>query len=238
MFVVTSGGVVIRDERARCDDLMARSAPPPECGPEMIAAPARGPMVAMSLRDVVRGEDGRARVITTGFSGRKPARCADAFDMMERDHRRAHKRAGGKGDTVPLFTVGQVEAGREYAALVERVNSSGLSCASMEAAGRGGGSGGGVQDAILRDIERLRLLRHRVGAGLAREVRRFRQGDGRRAIRCLTLVDMVCVEGKSVEAVLKAHGWAVDAKCRAALRDALCGALDRMRGYGLVRTTR
>jgi hypothetical protein len=228
----------LEGEGRRCADILARATPPPECGPEMIAAPGRGPTVAMALREVVRGEDGAARVISTGYSGRKPARAADAFDLMEDDNRRAHRRAGGKGQPVPLFTVGQVLAGREYAALVERVNSSGLSCAGVEAAGRGDGTGGGRQEAVFRDIERLRLLRHRIGDGIAREMRRYRPGDGRRAIRCLTLVDDVCVKGRSLEAVLEAHGWSVHAKYRAGLRTALCSALDRMRGYGLVRPTR
>ncbi len=224
-------------EAWRCADILSRATPPPECGPKIIAAPARGPTVAMSLREVVRGEDGAARVVNTGYSGRKPARAADAFDLMEDDNRRAHKRAGGNGEPVPLFTVGQKMAGRDYAALVERVHSSGLSCASMEAAGRGDGSGGGRQDAMFQDIERLRRMRRRIGDGIAREMRRYRQGDGRRAIRCITLVEMVCVEGRSLEAVLDAHGWPKNGRERLALRTALCSALDRMRGYGLVRPT-
>jgi hypothetical protein len=232
-----AGRARIKAEARRCAGILRRATPPEACGPEMPVAPGRGPIIAMALRDVVRGEDGRARVVTTGWSGRKPARAADAFDVMEDDNRRAWARAGRKGQPVPLFTVGQVEAGREYAALVERVSASGLRCAGVEARSGGGGAAG-VSEAVLADIDHLRHLRRRIGDGPAREMRRYRPGDGRRVIRCLDLVDMVCVGGRSLEAVLKAHGWPANGRERVALRTALCGALDRMRGYDLVQPTR
>lgn len=238
--VAHCGKAMAAAERARVANLLARATPPDACGPEMPVAPARGPMLAFTPRKVVQTEAGNYRSVSDGYVGRRAARVADAFDTMTRKAFEAHEKAGGdEADFVPPFSVGQVEAGREYAALVERVASSGLGCVSLEAAGRGGGGGEGVQAAVFRDIERLRFLRARIGNGLAKEVRRIRpDGAKRRVIWARVLVDQVCVEGLSLEAVLKRHGWGINTRCRDALRTALCGALDRMRGFDLVRPTK
>lgn len=233
VIVVGRDGVARLDaERARCAHLLGRATPPEECGDAMPVAPARGPMIAMARRETVRGEDGRARIVETGYRGRKAARVADAFDTMTW----AASRAAKGGVFVPPFTVGQVEMGREYASLVERVAAAGVKCASIEGVG-GGGGGEGVQAAVFRDIERLRMLRRRVGHGPVKEIRRVRPGGAaRRVIRALDLVEAVCVEGLSLKDVLRRHGWAVDRKCIDGLRTALCSALDRMRGFDLVWT--
>ena len=238
--VARCGKAVAAAERARGAEMLSRAAPPVECGPRIPVAPARGPMITFTPREVVKTDAGNYRSVPTGHKGRKAARVADAFDNMTRDAIKAHMRLGGDDASfVPPFSVGQIEAGREYAALVERVASSGLGCASLEAAGRGGSGGEGVQAAVFRDIERLRFLRARIGNGLAKEVRRFRpDGDKRRVILARGLVDQVCVEGLSLEAVLKRHGWGINTRCREALRAALCSALDRMRGFDLVRPTK
>lgn len=212
-------------------DIMRRAAPPAECGGEIPVAPARGPMVAFTPRMVGRTDAGNYRATNAGYMGRRAARIADAFDQMTRDAVRAHRRGRVDAAFVAPFTVGQVEMGREYAALVERVSGSGVRCSSMEASDGGDGSGGGMQDAVFRDIQRLRVLRRRIGNGIAKRV--VRRGTKRRAILDRVLVDKVCVECLPIETVLRAHGWGVDAAGRAELRRALCGALDRMRGYGL-----
>ncbi|ETX26408.1 hypothetical protein RISW2_06085, partial [Roseivivax isoporae LMG 25204] len=106
---------------------------------------------------------------------------------------------------------------------------------SIETQGAGGGGRPGDREAaIFRDIERLRVLRRRIGDGLAKEVRHIRPGGRRRAIRLRDLVDQVCCADRTLTDVLRGHGWGVDAKCRDGLRRALCGALDRMQGFGLV----
>lgn len=89
---------------------------------------------------------------------------------------------------------------------------------------------------MLADFQRLRSLHRRIGHGLAREVRRIRpEGRKRRAIRVRTLVDLVCLGGVPLSAVLRRHGWAVDAGAVEGLRRSLAAALDRMRGYDLDR---
>nr|WP_296429708.1 hypothetical protein [Roseovarius sp. BRH_c41] len=239
--VAHCGKAIAAAERARVADLLARATPPDACGPEMPVAPARGPMLAFTPRKVVQTEAGNYRSVSDGYVGRQAARVADAFDNITRKAFEAHEKLGG-GDAafVPPFSVGQVEIGREYAALVERVASSGLGCVSLETSGGGGGNGGeGVQAAVFRDIERLRMLRRRMDTGLARKVRRERpNGDKRRSILVRVLVDQVCVHGMSLDAVLRAHGWGINTRCRDGLRSALCGALDRMRGFDLVRPTK
>jgi len=227
-------------ERDTMADVLNRATPPDACGPEMPVAPARGPMMTFTPRKVVKTDAGNYRSVGDGYLGRRAARQEDAFDTMTRKAFEAHEKAGGdETDFVPPFSVGQVEAGREYAALVERVASSGLGCASLEAAGRGGSGGEGVQAAVFRDIERLRFLRARIGNGLAKEVRRIRPDGAKRiAIRSRDLVDAVCINGNSLNSILKRNGWPINGRENDALRTALCSALDRMRGFDLARPTK
>lgn len=228
-------------ERDRLAEILSRAMPPVECGDRILVAPARGPMMTFVPREMVRTEAGNWRSMNAGYLGRRAARVADAFDLMTRAALKAQIQAGrDQSGLVPPFSVGQVEIGREYAALVERVESSGLGCVSLESSGGGSGGGAeGVQAAVFRDLERLRMLWRRIGSGLAKDVRRIRPGGvRRRAIRVRDLVDAVCLKGQSLEAVLRAHGWSVDKKCREDLRTALCSALDRMRGFDLVRPTK
>jgi hypothetical protein len=83
---------------------------------------------------------------------------------------------------------------------------------------------------------RLRVLRQRIGSGLAKEVRRIRpNGAKRKPIYARALVDMVCVGDASISEVLRVHGWANCKKGNAALLAALCAALGRMQGYDLVK---
>lgn len=239
--VAHCGKAMAAAERARIAEMLDRAAPPVECGPRIAVAPARGPMMTFMPREVVQTEAGNYRSVPTGHKGWRAARVADAFDTMTRDALKAHMRLGGDDAAfIPPFSVGQIEIGREYAALVERVASSGLGCVSLEASGGGGGNGGeGVQAAVFRDIERLRMLRRRIGSGLAKEVRRIRpNGAKRRAIWALRLVDQVCVDGMTLSGVLERHKWPVNGREREALRAALCSALDRMRGFDLVRPTK
>jgi hypothetical protein len=216
---------------AACVALLDAARPPESCGPEIPVAPGRGPMVRFTPREVVRTDAGNYVSRKSGYLGRDAARVADAFDRMELQARRAHR---GDGDFVPLFSPGQIAAGRDYAALTEKVDCSGLKCSSLEAQRVSSSGGGDREEAVLADIQRLRALQARIGNGLAKELRRFRPSDKRRAIFVRALVDQVCLGDKTLGQVLEAHGWGSNQKSREAIAAALSGALDRMQGYDLV----
>lgn len=212
---------------------------PGRCGPAYPVAPARGLYEVVDFEELVPGTDTRTRA--TGHRerdeprARSTVRVGDAFTLMEEQARRSAARRGTA--FVAPFTPGQVEAGRLYAGLVQRLASSGLSCVSVEAlAGRGGGKGGDVSEARLDDARRLSAMRRRIGPGVALSIRRLRPsaragGAARRLIRTIELVDAVCCAGQSLSAVLAAHGWAVKGETRDAARQALAEALDRVNGY-------
>lgn len=248
-----------KEEAARIAAIKARAQPPASVGPDIIAAPARGPMQVFVPREMVVTEAGNLVARRSGYMGRDGARVADAFDLMTMNALKAHPKAIAaarrvyeervkslpKGqpakpfvapDFVPPFTHGQVAAARDYAALTERCQASGVSCASLDAVGRSCG-GGDREAAILRDFDRLRSLHRRIGGGLAKDVRRHRPsvtGGRRSAIRVRVLVDMVCLGNMTLDQVLRRHGWtSKNETVRADLRKALCAALDRMQGYDL-----
>lgn len=248
------------DEAARIAAIKARAQPPESVGPDIIAAPARGPMQVFIPREMVVTDAGNLVARRAGYLGRDGARVADAFDLMTVNALKAHpkviaaarrdydrravypmpkgrkRRAFVEPSFVPPFTHGQVAAARDYAALTERCDASGVSCASLEAVGRGSG-GGDREAAIFRDFDRLRSLHRRIGDGLAKEVRRHRPsitGGKRSAIRVRVLVDMVCLGNLTLDEVFDRHGWTQkNGSMRADLRAALCKALDRMQGYDL-----
>lgn len=265
IIVDPSGGAwrsTVEDELERIAALKARAQPPVSCGPEIPVAPARGPMQVFVPREMVVTDAGNLVARRSGYKGRDGARVADAFDLMTMNALKAHPkavalarrdydrrsrelRAQGREPRpfvepvfVPPFTHGQVSAARDYAALTERCQSSGLACSSLEAL-RAGSHGGDREAAIFRDFARLKALHRRIGDGLAKEVRRHRPsatGGSRSAIRVRTLVDQVCIGGMTLDRVLRAHGWSSrNEVVRADLRNALCGALDRMQGYDLSR---
>lgn len=249
--LVTPDGVARVERRAAIDERLGRShvacaailsaaAPPPECGPEIPVAPARGPMRAVTGRNMERTDAGGFRSVRTGYfeegeaGPRQHAVVSDVFDLMLLQSRKAHVRHHGEdAPWEPPFSKGQISAARDYAALTERVAASGVSCASLEAV-RGGGTGD-REVAIFRDIQRLRALHARIGDGLVKEVRRVRpsrRGKAASAIRARTLVDQVCLGQMSVAHVLARHGWsAKDDRSLRLLREGLCAALDRMQGY-------
>jgi hypothetical protein len=214
-------GNTVRDwlaaEDAAVEAVKAAATPPDTASPNIIAAPARGPQLVQPQFETVETPSGpRTRRATQ--DGFHPVRRADAFDVMALQH----KRAGGKG---ALFTVAQVEAGRAYAALTERVASEGVRCSSPEA--RQGGTGSAGRDWIEGVIARsARLARMQAAIG-----------DGhiaateRRDISLRGVVDAVCIKGKSVSAVLQAHGWPAKGETRATVMAALSDALDRMHGH-------
>jgi hypothetical protein len=245
-------------ERARCVEVIARATPPGRVSPAIPVAPARGPAVAEVPREAVMTAGGPRdrRAAPVGFDR---VRVGDAFDLMEDQARRgwprvveaarqahaedvAARTAQGLRSRgfvapafVPPFSAGQVAAARDYAALVERVNGSGVKCASLEGRVGGGGGGAGVSEAVARDMARLAVLRRRIGDGLAKDCLRPSKGGMRSAIRVIDLVERVCVGGATLSDVLAAHGWGRNAGVQRVLQEALRGALDRMQGYDLVR---
>lgn len=221
-------------------DIKAMAAVPYQCGDAIPVAPARGVVLRYTPQELVRGKDGRDRVEWTGYRGRDGARVRDVFDTMTEQAERAYaNRCKAKKDAAftPPFTWGQVMAGRDYAALTERCNASGVKCSSLEAL-RQASSGGGCRDeAIFRDFARLRALHRRIGDGLAKQLRRHRPSESsagqapRRAIRVRYLVDQVCLADRSLSEILKGNGWSGNSKQTRDFRAELCMALDRMQGY-------
>lgn len=248
--VDSAGKARLVAEAARCAKVLADAVLPAGSSVAIPPAPARGSCRAEIPREVEMTEAGpRERSdLSTGLRVRR----LDAFDEMDRQARNAfagvarrweadRRKAGlpldGRGVVRPAFvapfSVGQVEAGREYAALVERVDGSGCKLSSVEGIG-GGGGGLTVTEAVSRDMARLAMLRRRIGAGLAKDVLRPSRGGGRSAIRVRDLVDRVCCGGMTVGQVAEASGWQANGRIRDVLQRELAAALDRMRGFDLV----
>ena len=225
-------------ETARVDFALrfaaARAAVPAYCSDAIQPAPARGKVAEFVPMEMIPDSRGNVRAEHMGYRCRSGARVRDAFDEMTDQAQRRHAGKGKKsGLFVPPFTSGQVCAGRDYAALTERCNASGVKCSSLEAL-RQASRGGDREAAVFRDFARLRALHRRIGDGLAKEVRRIRpNGRKRRAIYVRRLVDLVCLGNMAVSDVLKVHGWGNNQGSRDALRTSLCAALDRMQGYEL-----
>jgi len=206
-------------------DLIARGTPPEACGDAIPVAPARGLLRAFMPVELAPDGKGGTRPVDAGYRGRAAARVEDAFDRMDRARR-------GKGPAP--FTPAQVQMGRFYATLTERVASAGVKGTSLEALSqRSGGGNAGFMDAVIDDSRRLAALHARIGGGVAMSVRRIRPSarGSRREILDRGLVDAVCLGGMMPDQVLRSAGWAVNGRHRAALRAALSEALDRMIGY-------
>lgn len=216
-------------ERARLDAIKDQARAPERCGPEMIAQPAAGARVVFSPIGMIPvGKDGWARE-HVGYRGRDAARAADAFDRMQAAEDRAARR--GKRAPVELFTLEELGAGRRYAALVERHDAAGVRCSSVEAQRAQGSGSGGYMDALLDEGRQIARLRRAIGTGEAMGLRRIRPSvrGTRRGISDRSLVDGVCLSGRTVSEVLEAHGWAAtSAAVRGAARVALKAALVRM----------
>jgi hypothetical protein len=201
----------------------AMAAPPEQCGGELPVAPARGRLLAFEAKRMEVTTAGNMREVSDGWA----ARVSDVFDLMEARRPKAQRRGGA------LFTASQVDVARDYRALVERVDASGLRGMSLETmrSGSGGGADGFIA-AVLDDIARLRAMQRRIGDGVAMEVRRIRPsargGDSRRGIRDRYLVDAVCLRQWTIVQVLESCGWSTGPSNRRALVAALAGALERM----------
>ncbi|SMP32117.1 hypothetical protein [Shimia sagamensis] len=235
-----------QEESARIAAVKARGAVPPEVGPDVIEAPARGPVRMSDQRRMVRTDGGGMVRVHDGYQGRKTLHRADAFDVIQAKARAAHTKATRKaeqaGQAVPVwcapFSPGQVAMGRHYRDLVERWECAGVKCSSLESLSQGSsGTGGDFMDAVLADGQRVDLLRRRIGTGVALAVRRVRPTNRHKRGLILDryLVDAVCLREKSVTDVLRASGWVKDGQSAKgehvkALVASLGVALDRMAG--------
>ena len=210
------------DAQARLAEVRALGFVPAEVGPEIPTEPARGPvrMVDM-MASYPKGDDG-FEVKPAGFLGRKTLRLADSFDVMAAKAARHKKPAP--------FTPAQVAMGRFYRDLVERHESAGVKCSSLESLSQrgGGGSGSDYMDAVLRDGRQIQALRGRIGKGMALRVVRRRGCN--RSIPSIRLVNMVCLQEKLLSHVLEEFGWSDRGGNIAKLQQALAEALDRMMG--------
>ncbi len=219
---------------------------PPECGPEIPAAPARGPFQVFRPIEIVPGSAGAARDAGYRAHGedrpRRAIRRADVFDRMIEDARRRHDRGGDDDPFVAPFSPAQVAVARTYRDLVERHDAGGMKCASLETGRAGGGRGGEFIDAFVAEGIWIERLRSRIGNGVALSVRRIRPSRrgiaSRGVITDRVLVDRVCLGDRTLSDVLRLHGWAQKGEHREALRGALVASLDRMQGYDLCRTAK
>lgn len=200
-----------------------RATPPVMVSPAIVAAPARGVTKVIELRETVQTESG-PRVRRATVDGFHPVKAVDAFDLMAV---RSRNRDGTAG---PLFTVGQVEAGRAYAALHERCASEGLRCSSPEARQGGGGSDLDWIEGVIARSRRLARLQAAIGDSVALSPRgaQAHADRGRRVVRVRDLVDGVCIEGRTLSQLLRAAGWQDNGRTLKLVREALCAALDRM----------
>lgn len=217
-------------EVARCEAVKASGAVPAGCGFDgaIAPAPARGPVERFTPREVGITDAGNTRIVRTGHFGADAIRRADPFDVMEAQ---AARRARARSKPhVPLFTIAQILAGREYGSLAEKHSAAGARCSSLEASHRGSG-GGSYIDALVAEGRRLDRMRAAIGDAWAMEPRRAApNGDQRRAIRVRTLVDQVCIQGRTLSQVLDRFGWSRKTTHLAELRLHLCAALDRLHG--------
>lgn len=200
-------------------------APPPASASANIApAPARGALVARPQHETVMTPNG-PRVRRTTQDGFHPVAAQDAFDVMALQAKR--RDAGG----LPLFSVGQVEAGRTYAALAERCASEGLRCSSPEARQGGGQQVDWIEGVIARSA-RLAAMHRAIGTDVVLPVSGSAGAElvGRRAVSVRLLVDQVCCEGMSVSEVLRRAGWPVRGARVTDVLGHLTEALNRMQG--------
>lgn len=224
--VVTSpveGRARLEAEAGRVAEIKA-SACPPDAMRAAPVAPARGAQQLVPNVAVVGG--GMRRVEGAHWRAVSPLAAAVAMAWQR------HQARNPDAVFVPPYDPGQIAVAEDYAALVEWREGSALKCASLEA-GRGGGGAGLFIDTYIDRGVWLAELRARIGDGVAMSVRRHMdRGNARRQITVRAAVDMAVLAGVPVKAILHRFGWVGNMREMRELRTAICGALDRMRGYG------
>ncbi|MGR3452892.1 hypothetical protein [Pseudooceanicola sp.] len=214
-------------ETERVAEMKARAEIPAECGPMMRRGPANGAFrVFTPLAFYPDGEDGWTAK-DAGYLGRKAIANADIFDRM------FAQAARRKAKSAPLTQV-QVAVARHYRDLTERHATAGLSCSSFEGRSGGGTDATAFMDALLSDRLRLDLLHVRIEGEREKEehlaMSPTRASETRMTIRSRRLVESICIGDQSIDAVLKAHGWPVNARYYRQAMNAFRQILDRMSG--------
>lgn len=212
-------------EAARIAEVKAQGFVPLECGPEIPAAPARGRVGVFEATALYPKGESDFEMKPAGYMGRKTLQIADVFDVM-------NAQAARRKVDQP-FNPSQIAMARFYRNLVEKHAVAGVRCSSLESIGGGSGGGGGEYiDAVLRDRDRIELIRGRIGDRSAMVVRRIRPSKrgSRVSIFDRMLVDSVCLKDQTIGQVLRAHGWSVQGRPIKALLVALADSLDRMMG--------
>lgn len=213
----------LAEEAGRIREVLAKAAPPPAMAAAP-AAPARGPQQLVPSFSVSTG--GMRRIEGAHWQGLSPLAAAVAQAWKR------HEARCSDAAFVPPYNPAQVAMAEDYAALVEWREGSPLRCASLEGGRSGGGGAGLFIDSYIDQGRWLAELRGRIGDGVAMDVRRHMdRGNSRSPIRVRVAVDLLCLRGVAVKAILVRHGWSPDLKAQRALRSAICGALDRMMGY-------
>lgn len=216
------------EEAGRLDQVRLAGQVPAAASAEIAPAPARGPVTLFRDRQVSLTDGGNFVTRYTTGAGETGLRCGDAFDVMQDQ---ANRRRGS--DAVPraLFTPAQVQAGRTYATLFEKVGKGALKCSSLDGVASGGG-GGDFMDAYIHDARRLNRMTEAIGDGWALTGQRAApHRDRRQPIRSITLLRDVTVRGLTLSRVLARYGWSRAPRNCDQLRDALAACLDRL--YGL-----
>ena len=221
-----SGRDRLAAEAGRIEGIKSNSEKPMGVGSEIVdIAPARGAVRRFQPKEAQITEAGNIRVTRVGYKGHDALQIADAFDLMQLQASRRNKAVG------PLFSAGQISAGRDYAALYEKVQSAGVKCSSVEALG-GGGQGSFI-DAVLRDSRRLADLQRCIGSDVVLRPKRARpsQDATRRPIKASDVVREICVGGRTVSQLLQKFGWSRSPAFTKQITGALQDALDRMQGF-------
>lgn len=209
-------------EAERVRSILAEARPPVHMVQAPVA-PARGAQQLVPNFTVTGG--GMRRIEGAHWQGLSPLAAAVAQARLR------HEARNPDAPFVPPFNPAQVQVAEDYAALVEWREGSALKCASLEA-GRGGSGSGVFIDRFIDQGVWLATLHQRIGDGVAMSVRRHMdRGNTRCQITVRKAVDLLCLDGVPVKAILRRFGWATDMKNQKALRSAICGALDRMQGY-------
>lgn len=213
----------LQAEADRVRSILADARPPVQMVQAPVA-PARGAQQLVPTFTVTPG--GMRRIEGAHWQGLSPLAAANAQARLR------HEARNPDAPFVPPFNPGQVAVAEDYAALVEWREGSGVKGVNLQGARSGGGGSGIYIDSFIDQGRWLAVLRSRIGDEVAMSVRRnMDRGNTRRPITVRSAVDLLCLSGVAVKAILTRHGWSPDLKNQRALRAAICGALDRMQGY-------
>jgi len=228
------------DEAARLAAIRDAGAIPEECGPDILASPARGGFVLHRNIELLPVGSDKVEAVHRGYGGRSAIRRADAFDGMLLAAIRTKRPCPLQGD--------QIAMGRRYADLVAVLSSDGTKLSQLQSS-FGGGDGSSWIDRRITLSQELAALRHRIGVQPALQVRSIRPSERNpqrtaaglpplpHIFTARDIVDMVCIEGRSIKQVLKHFEWRDNGRnCKAAI-EALSDALDRMLGVRALKSS-